>query len=248
MKRITICLVLTLCCCAWSFAQLKPIKSQQINKPISITTLSKTSPASNANSSNLSNSSTAHDHRTCGSDAHHAEMMQDPDYAKKYNELQAHVSAVTANKSLPACNTPLIIPVSEKELSELIYDRTGNNRHFGLIRSKGDLALFGRTTQQMKTKLGVPKNRPLADFLPTITIKAKDFATEITVFNTKEKNLRTEHQISKEHITNNTSVRKILLERDIVPENLPPEEDIRKLERRVNKETKKIGKNPDKLN
>jgi len=134
------------------------------------------------------------------------------------------------------------LTLSEKELSELIYDRTGNNRHFGLIRSKGDLALFGRTTQQMKTKLGVPKNRPLADFLPTITIKAKDFATEITVFNTKEKDLRTERAISKEHITNNTSVRKILLERDIVPENLPPEEDIRKLERRVNKETKKMGK------
>ncbi len=136
---------------------------------------------------------------------------------------------------------------SEKELSGLIYDRTGNNRHFGIIRSKGDKALFGKTTKQMKTKLGVPQNRPLADFLPTITIKAKDFAAEITVFNTKEKNLRTEGQISKEHITNNTSVRKILLERDIVPENLPPEEDLKKLERRVNSETKKLGENPDKL-
>ena len=139
------------------------------------------------------------------------------------------------------------LTLSEKELSELIYDRTGNNRHFGLIRSKGDKALFGITTQQMKTKIGVPKNRPLADFLPTITIKAKDFATEITVFNTKEKDLRTERAISKEHITNNTSVRKILLERDIVPENLPPEEDLKKLERRVNAETKNMGKNPDKL-
>ena len=139
------------------------------------------------------------------------------------------------------------LTLSEKELSELIYDRTGNDRHFGIIRSKGDQALFGRTTQQMKTKLGVPKNRPLADFLPTITIKAKDFATEITVFNTKDKGLRTEREISSEHITNNTSVRKILLERDIVPENLPPEEDLKKLERRVNSETKKMGKNPDKL-
>ena len=88
-----------------------------------------------------------------------------------------------------------------------------------MIRSKGDTALFGgNTTQQMKKRLGVAKNRPLADFLPTITIKAKDFATEITVFNTKEKDLNTERSISKEHITNNKSVRKILLDRGIVPE------------------------------
>lgn len=99
----------------------------------------------------------------------------------------------------------------------------------------------------MKDKLGVPKNRALADFLPTITIKAKDFATEITIFNSKEKSLDTERQISAEHITNNRSVRKILIERGIKPEELPAEEDIKKLERRVNSETKKIGKNPDKL-
>jgi len=99
----------------------------------------------------------------------------------------------------------------------------------------------------MKNKLGVPKGRALADFLPTITIKAKDFATEITVFNTKEKDLRTERQISSEHITNNRSVRKILLQRGIKPEELPPEEDIKKLERRVKSESKKLGKNPNKL-
>lgn len=99
----------------------------------------------------------------------------------------------------------------------------------------------------MKNKLGVSKGRALADFLPTITIKAKDFATEITVFNTKGKNLRTERQISAEHITNNRSVRKILLQRGIKPEELPPEEDIKKLERRVKSESKKLGKNPDKL-
>ena len=87
----------------------------------------------------------------------------------------------------------------------------------------------------------------MADFLPTITIKAKDFATEITVFNTKEKDLRQERQISAEHITNNRSVRKILLERGIKPEKLPPEEDIKKLERRVDSESKKLGKNPDSL-
>ena len=139
------------------------------------------------------------------------------------------------------------LTLSEKELSELIYEKTGSDKNFGLIRSKGDQALFGKTTQQMKNKLGVPKGRALADFLPTITIKAKDFATEITVFNTKEKDLRTERQISTEHITNNRSVRKILLQRGIKPEELLPEEDIKKLERRVKSESKKLGKNPDKL-
>lgn len=137
---------------------------------------------------------------------------------------------------------------SEKELSELIYERTGSDRNFGTIRSKGDKALFNRTTQQMKNQLGVPKGRALADFLPTITIKAKDFATEITVFNTKEKGLKSESQISSEHVTNNKGVREILLQRGIKPEVLPPEEDIKKLERRVNSESKKLGKNPDKLN
>jgi len=139
------------------------------------------------------------------------------------------------------------LTLSEKELSELIYEKTGSDKNFGIIRSKGDQALFGKSTQQMKDVLGVPKGRALADFLPTITIKAKDFATEITVFNTKEKNLKQERQISAEHITNNRSVRKILLERGIKPEELPPEEDIKKLERKVNSESKKIGKNPDKL-
>tara|TARA_R110002049_G_scaffold4840_1_gene34159 strand:- start:20 stop:859 length:840 start_codon:yes stop_codon:yes gene_type:complete len=139
------------------------------------------------------------------------------------------------------------LTLSEKDLSELIFEKTGNDRNFGLIRSKGDQALFGISTKQMKTKLGIPNNRALADYLPTITIKAKDFATEITVFNTKEKDLKNERSISAEHITNNRSVRKILLERGIKPENLPPEEDIKKLERRVNSESKKLGKNPKKL-
>lgn len=139
------------------------------------------------------------------------------------------------------------LTLSEKELSELIYEQTGNDKNFGLIRSKGDRALFGKTTQQMKAKLGVPKGRALADFLPTITIKAKDFATEITVFNTKEKGLSTERQISTEHIINNRGVRDILLKRGIKPEELPSEEDIKKLERRVKSEEKKIGKNPKSL-
>lgn len=123
------------------------------------------------------------------------------------------------------------LTLSENELSELIYEQTGKDKNFGLIRSKGDQALFGKSTQHMKNLLGVPKGRALADFLPTITIKAKDFATEITVFNTKEKGLRTERQISAEHITNNRGVRNILTKRGIKPEELPAEEDIKNLER-----------------
>ncbi|MCD4735889.1 MAG: DNA damage-inducible protein D [Bacteroidales bacterium] len=137
---------------------------------------------------------------------------------------------------------------SEKELSSLIFEQTGSDRNFAIIRSKGNAALFGgKSTKQMKQILGVAGNRSLADFLPTITVKAKDFATEITIFNTREKGLDTDGKISAEHIVNNRSVRKILLERGIKPEELPPEEDIKKLERRVKSEEKKLGRKPDKL-
>ncbi len=137
---------------------------------------------------------------------------------------------------------------SEKELSELIFERTGNERDFGIIRSKGDHALFGYTTSHMKQKLGIKPSRPLADFLPTITIKAKDFATEITIFNVKDKDIQKGEQITLEHITNNKSVRKLLLERGIHPEELPAEEDVKKLERRVKTEDKKFVTKPEKLN
>lgn len=140
------------------------------------------------------------------------------------------------------------LTLSEKELSELIYERTGSDKNFGFIRSKGGQALFGRSTKEMKKKLNVPQSRALADFLPTITIKAKDFATEITVFNTKEKGLTKGTSISAEHVRNNKGVRGLLIERGIKPEELPAEEDVKKLERRVNSESKKLGKNPDKLN
>ncbi|KAA3657299.1 MAG: DNA damage-inducible protein D [Calditrichaeota bacterium] len=136
---------------------------------------------------------------------------------------------------------------SEKELSELIFEKTGNEKDFGMIRSKGDAALFGFTTAQMKQKLGVKPSRPLADFLPTITVKAKDFATEITIFNVKDKDIHQGESIAWEHITNNQSVRKLLLERGIRPEELPPEEDVKKLERRVKSEDKKFIDKPDKL-
>ena len=139
------------------------------------------------------------------------------------------------------------LSLSEKDLSELIFERTRNDRDFGIIRSKGDQALFGFTTGQMKQRLGVQQSRPLADFLPTITIKAKDFATEITIFNVKDKDLNAGDKIAWEHVINNQGVRKLLLERGIKPESLPATEDVKKLERRVKSEDQKFIQHPDKL-
>ncbi len=128
---------------------------------------------------------------------------------------------------------------TETELSQIIYERGVDNQGFGRIRSKGDHALFGgHTTLQMKKRLGMPENRPLADFLPTITIKAKDLATEITNFNVKRDDLHGEVRITAEHVKNNKDVRVLLAKSDIKPEELPPEEDIRKLERRVKADKK----------
>ena len=128
---------------------------------------------------------------------------------------------------------------TEKDLSGVIYEQTGSDKNFGIIRSKGDKALFGYTTEQMKRKWQVPKNRALADFAPTIILKAKDFATEITIFNAKANQMESEHQISGEHITNSESVRNILLERGITPEALPAEEDVKKVERKLRSDEKK---------
>lgn len=130
---------------------------------------------------------------------------------------------------------------TETELSEIIYERGVDNQGFARIRSKGDSALFGNNnTLQMKIKLGIPENRPLADFLPTITIKAKDFAAEITNFNVKKENLQGESSISNEHVKNNKDVRDLLGNRGIKPESLSPEEDIKKLQRRVKTQEKQI--------
>lgn len=136
---------------------------------------------------------------------------------------------------------------TEKELSDVIYEQTGGNQNFALIRSKGDQALFGKSTHAMKSQWKVPDNRPLADFAPTIILKAKDFATEITIFNAREHQLANETAISSEHITNNEAVRKTLIERGIRPENLPAAEDIKKVERRLASDEKKVLKNPDAL-
>jgi DNA-damage-inducible protein D len=132
---------------------------------------------------------------------------------------------------------------TEKKLSGLIFERGVNEKSFAIIRSKGDQALFGgKTTQFMKNRLMVPTGRPLADFLPTLTIKAKDFATELTSHNVVEKDLKGDRQISKEHIDNNKAVRKMLLERGVKPEELPPAEDVKKIERRLASDEKKVLK------
>ena len=136
---------------------------------------------------------------------------------------------------------------TEKELSQVIYEQTGGDNNFAVIRSKGDQALFGKSTQAMKAHWNVPDNRPLADFAPTIILKAKDFAAEITIFNARQHGMKNESAISSEHITNNQAVRKTLLERGIRPESLPAVEDVKKVERRLATEEKKSLKNPDAL-
>ena len=137
---------------------------------------------------------------------------------------------------------------SEKRLSQNIYERGVDDAGFGRIRSKGDYALFGgNTTQEMKQRLGVKENRPLADFLPTLTIAAKNLATEMTNYNVEEKDLRGEFSITEEHVQNNSSVRDMVGRRGIKPEELPASEDIKKLERRVKSQDKKIVSNSGKL-
>lgn len=132
---------------------------------------------------------------------------------------------------------------SEKKLSGIIYERGVDDKGFAIIRSKGDHALFGGfSTNDMKHKLKIPDNRPLADFLPTLTIKAKDFATELTSHNVVEKDLKGENQITNEHVENNKAVRKLLAERGVKPERLPPSEDVKKLQRKLESDEKKMLK------
>ena len=140
------------------------------------------------------------------------------------------------------------LSVSEKELSGIIFERLGEGQSFARIRSKGDKALFGgHTTADMKARMKIPDSRPLADFLPTITIKAKDLANEITNFNIKRDDLRTEFGITDEHIKSSKGVRRALTDSGIKPEDLSADEDIRKLERRLESEQKKLPKTVDKL-
>ncbi|MBF8278088.1 MAG: dinD [Candidatus Brocadiaceae bacterium] len=135
---------------------------------------------------------------------------------------------------------------SEIELSKNIYERGVDDQGFGRIRSKGDSALFGgKSTQTMKNKLGVPETRPLADFLPTITITAKNLAAEITNHNVNQNDLQGEPSITDEHVQNNQSIRNVLVKRGIKPEELPAEEDLKKLERRVKSDEKRLIKSAE---
>ena len=139
------------------------------------------------------------------------------------------------------------LTTTEKDLSSVIFERTGGNQDFALIRSKGDQALFGRSTQAMKAQWKVPDARPLADFAPTIILKAKDFATEITIFNARAHGMANERAIAHEHVTNNQAVRNTLLGRGIRPEALSPAEDIKKVERRLASDDRKTQNKPKRL-
>lgn len=134
------------------------------------------------------------------------------------------------------------LAITETELSKNIFERGVDQMGFANIRSKGDLALFGISTNNIKKKLGVPENRPLADFLPTITITAKQLATEITNFNVNQNDLLGENSITSEHVKNNKDIRGLLGKSGIKPEQLPAEEDIKKLERKVKSADKGIEK------
>ena len=170
-------------------------------------------------------------------------------FAQTYFAIQTRRAELIEQRLLEAerVSARQKLSATEKELSEVIFEQTGGNENFALIRSKGDQALFGKSTQSMKAQWKVPDNRPLADFAPTIMLKAKDFATEITIFNARQHGMQSESAISSEHITNNEAVRKTLLERGIRPESLPPAEDVKKVERRLASEEKKSLKNPDAL-
>lgn len=170
-------------------------------------------------------------------------------FAQTYFAVQTRKAELIEQRMLEVerLNARRKLTATEKELSSIIYEQTGGNQDFALIRSKGDQALFGRSTQVMKAQWKVPDSRPLADFAPTIILKAKDFATEITIFNSRAHGMKTEKAISAEHVTNNRAVRQTLIDRGIRPESLPAAEDIKKLERRMATEDKKSLGKPERL-
>lgn len=170
-------------------------------------------------------------------------------FAQSYFAVQTRRAEIIEERLnlLSRLETRERLRASEKQLSQNIYERGVDDKGFGRIRSKGDAALFGgKTTEQMKVRLGV-KSGALADHLPTLTIAAKNLATEMTNYNVEQKDLMGEAPITGEHIQNNLSVRDMLGKRGIQPENLPPAEDIKKVERRVAKEEKAVEKSTKKL-
>lgn len=171
-------------------------------------------------------------------------------FAQTYFAVQTRRQEIIENRLLDIARVSARekLTKSEKKLSGIIYERGVDDKGFAIIRSKGDQALFGgASTTDMKKKLGVPATRPLADFLPTLTIKAKDFATELTSHNVTDKDLKGEQQISKEHIDNNLVVRKMLKERGVLPEQLPAAEDVKKVLRKLATEEKKIPRQTKKI-
>lgn len=171
-------------------------------------------------------------------------------FAQGYFALRTRRSELIAEhlQQVSRLDTRDRLRASEKQLSRNIYERGVDDRGFGRIRSKGDTALFGgHTTEDMKRRLGIKSTRPLADFLPTLTIAVKNLATEMTNYNVEQKDLHGEQSITTEHVQNNVSVRQMLGQRGIKPENLPPAEDIKKVERRVASNEKKIEKTSNKL-
>jgi DNA-damage-inducible protein D len=178
--------------------------------------------------------------------AQNADSSKDPvAFAQTYFAVQTRRQEIIASRlaDQERVEARKKLSRSEKVLSGLIYEHVDDEAGFSRIRIKGDKALFGGvSTRQMKRRLRVPKGRALADFLPTITIKAKDFANEITNFSIKRDYLHTEAQITREHIKNNREIRKLLVRRKINPEELPPAEDVKKVERRLSAEQKTLPK------
>ena len=170
-------------------------------------------------------------------------------FAQSYFAVQTRRAELIEERlnEIARLNTRERLRASEKQLSRNIYERGVDDKGFGRIRSKGDCALFGGlTTEQMKKRLGI-KSGALADFLPTLTIAAKNLATEMTNYNVEQKDLYGEADITAEHVQNNRSVRGMLGKRGIKPENLPPAEDIKKVERKVVKDEKLMQKQTPKL-
>ncbi|MCL2650860.1 MAG: DNA damage-inducible protein D [Candidatus Azobacteroides sp.] len=166
-------------------------------------------------------------------------------FAQNYFAIQTRRAELIEERILDYERVKARIKLAETEkiFSEVLYEHGVDDKGFAIIRSKGDQALFQLSTIQLKRKMEIPENRPVADFLPTVSIKAKDFAAAMTTENVQIKNLSGISKIEKEHIDNNFGVRKLMIERGFFPENLPPAEDVKKVERRLNSEEKKLLKN-----